>query len=56
MTSFDEPERTSASGGEDEQAALAEAKRRHAELTAGTVAGRSHEQVIEAARRALRCE
>jgi len=40
---------------QDEQAAVSEANRRDAELTAGTVGVRSHEQVMEAARRAIEC-
>jgi hypothetical protein len=39
--------------GEDEKAALEQAWRRNAELDTRVVPGRSHEQVIEAARRAL---
>lgn len=37
----------------DESAALAEAIRRDEELSSGKVAGRTHEEVINAARRAL---
>ena len=38
---------------EDERSAIADALRRDAELTAGTVTGRTHEEVMAAARRAL---
>jgi len=37
----------------DERAAVAEAIRRDKELSSGRVAGRTHEEVMEAARRAL---
>ena len=37
----------------DESAAVAEAVRRDAELSSGKVRGRTHEEVMEAARRAL---
>lgn len=37
----------------DERAAVADALRRDAELTAGTVTGRTHTEVMEAARRAI---
>ncbi len=37
----------------DEAEALAQAARRDAEMTAGAVAGRSHEDVMRAARRAI---
>ena len=37
----------------DERSAIADALRRDAELTAGTVTGRTHAEVMEAARRAL---
>ena len=40
----------------EEREAIAEARRRAAELRDGTVVGRTHEQVMEAARRALGCE
>ena len=39
----------------DEQAALRAAVRRDEELSAGTAAGRSHEEVMQAARRAIGC-
>ena len=38
----------------DESAALHDAVRRDEELSGGTVAGRTHEEVMEAARRAIR--
>ncbi len=38
-----------------EDAALAEAIRRDQELSSGLVAGRTHEQVMQAARRAIGC-
>ena len=38
-----------------EQEALAEAQRRDAELSSGAAAGRTHEQVMEAMRRAIGC-
>ena len=37
----------------DESAAIAEAVRRDEELSSGNVRGRTHEEVMEAARRAL---
>ena len=37
----------------DERAAVAEAIRRDGELSVGRVAGRTHEEVMQAARRAL---
>ena len=37
----------------DERAAVAEAIRRDQELSSGSVAGRTHEEVMEAARRSL---
>jgi len=40
----------------DEGAAVAEAIRRDQELSSGRVAGRTHEEVMQAARRALKCE
>lgn len=40
----------------DEDAALHDALRRDEELASGQVAGRSHEEVMEAARRALKCD
>jgi putative addiction module component (TIGR02574 family) len=39
----------------DEQAALSEAVRRDAELSSGVAAGRSHDEVMQAARRAIGC-
>ncbi len=38
-----------------EDAALAEAIRRDRELSSGSVAGRTHEQVMQAARRSIGC-
>jgi putative addiction module component (TIGR02574 family) len=40
----------------DERLAVAEAIRRDEELSSGRVAGRKHEEVMEAARRALECD
>jgi putative addiction module component (TIGR02574 family) len=40
----------------DEQAAVREAIRRDQELSSGAVAGRTHEQVMQAARRAIGCD
>lgn len=40
----------------DEQTALQEAIRRDQELSSGAVAGRTHEQVMQAARRAIGCD
>ena len=40
----------------DEGAAVAEAIRRDQELSSGRVAGRTHEEVMQAARRALECD
>jgi putative addiction module component (TIGR02574 family) len=40
----------------DEQAAVREAVRRDQELSSGAVVGRSHEQVMQAARRAIGCD
>ncbi len=40
----------------DERAAVAEAIRRDKELSSGQVAGRTHEEVMKAARRALECD
>ena len=40
----------------DEHAAVAEAIRRDEELSSGRVAGRSQAEVMQAARRALKCE
>ena len=39
---------------EEERAAIAEATRRDAELSSGAVTGRSHREVMKAARRALK--
>jgi putative addiction module component (TIGR02574 family) len=39
-----------------ERAAVKEAIRRNEELSSGKVAGRTHEEVMEAVRRALKCE
>lgn len=39
----------------DESAALREAMHRDGELSSGTVAGRTHEEVMQAARRAIGC-
>lgn len=45
-----------ASGNADEErTAIEEAQRRDAELISGAVAGRTHEQVMETARRVLGC-
>jgi hypothetical protein len=41
---------------EEEREAIEQAKRRDRELSTGEVVGRSHQQVMEAARRALRCD
>jgi putative addiction module component (TIGR02574 family) len=41
--------------GQEEREAAALARRRDAELSSGAVSGRTHEQVMEAARRALGC-
>ena len=41
-------------GNTEERKALEQAKRRDRELATGMVEGRSHQQVMEAARRALR--
>ena len=40
----------------DEKAALREAAQRDRELSSGTISGRSHEEVMQAARRALGCD
>jgi putative addiction module component (TIGR02574 family) len=40
----------------DQQAAAREAIRRDEELSSGAVVGRSHEQVMQAARRAIGCD
>ena len=39
----------------DEREAVREAARRDQELTSGTVAARTHEEVMQAARRAIGC-
>lgn len=40
----------------DERAAVNEAIKRDEELSSGKVTGRTHEEVMEAARRALECD
>lgn len=40
----------------DERAAIKEALRRDEELSSGKVTGRTHEEVMQAARRALECD
>jgi len=40
----------------DERAAIAEAIKRDEELSSGKVSERTHEEVMEAARRALKCD
>ena len=40
----------------DEGVAVREAIRRDQELSSGTVSGRTHEQVMQAARRAIGCD
>lgn len=40
----------------DEQTAVREAVRRDQELSSGAVAGRTHDQVMQAARRAIECD
>jgi putative addiction module component (TIGR02574 family) len=40
----------------EERAAVSEAIRRDEELSSGEVTGRTHEEVIQAARRALECD
>jgi Putative addiction module component len=40
----------------DQREAIQQASQREAELTAGTVAGRSHDEVMLAARRAIGCD
>ena len=42
------------SAAEEKRAAIAEATRRDAELSSGAVTGRSHREVMKAARRALK--
>jgi hypothetical protein len=39
----------------DERDSVREAVRRDNELTAGTATGRAHDEVIQSARRAIRC-
>jgi hypothetical protein len=39
----------------DEQMAVRDAVRRDQEISAGTVVGRTHEEVMQAARRAIGC-
>jgi hypothetical protein len=41
---------------DEEREAVEQAKRRDRELSTGEVVGRSHQEVLEAARRALRCD
>lgn len=43
-----------AAGGERE--AIEQAARRDAEMTSGAIVGRTHEEVMEAARRAIGCD
>jgi putative addiction module component (TIGR02574 family) len=40
----------------DERVVVAEAIRRDEELSSGRVAGRTHEEVMQAARRAIECD
>ena len=40
----------------DERAAVADAIRRDTELSSGLVTGRTHEEVMQAAQRALECD
>ena len=40
---------------DEERAAIEQAKKRDAELTSGAVVGRTHDQVMETARRVLEC-
>ena len=40
----------------DEGSALRDAVRRDQELSSGTVSGRTHEEVMQSARRAIRCD
>jgi putative addiction module component (TIGR02574 family) len=40
----------------DEKAAVREAARRDQELSSGSVSGRTHEEVLQAARRAIGCD
>jgi hypothetical protein len=48
-------ESTDSGIADGEREAVEQAKSRDRELAVGAVEGRSHEQVLEAARRALRC-
>ena len=48
-------ERWELAATEDEKDAIAEAKKRDAELASGAVTGRSHEEVMAAAQRTLEC-
>ena len=41
---------------QDDEQAIADAKRRDSELTTRAVEGRSHEEVMEAARKSIQCE
>ena len=43
-------------GVDEEREALQQARSRDAELSSGAVTGRTHEEVMEAARRALECD
>jgi putative addiction module component (TIGR02574 family) len=40
----------------EEQEAITQARRRDAELASGSVSGRSHDEVMKAARRAIGCD
>jgi putative addiction module component (TIGR02574 family) len=40
---------------DEEREAVEEARRRDAELASGAIVGRTHEQVMEAARRVIEC-
>lgn len=42
--------------GDDEAETIQKAKSRDVELSSGAVTGRTHEEVMEAARRALECD
>jgi putative addiction module component (TIGR02574 family) len=46
-------ERGDADGVDEERQAIEQARRRDVELTSGAVTGRTHDQVMEAARRVL---
>ncbi len=54
--SIDEDEEPAPGASSEEREAVALAKKRDLELTTGGVAGRSHQQVLEAARRAIGCD